>query len=87
MKHAGAQTLDELDELLESLRKLPQLVEKKRGTFYRKSSAFMHFHEDPAGIFADVKSDGEFCRFEANTAKQRAAVLAYARSVLGKTST
>jgi hypothetical protein len=82
MKHAGHETLDVLDELLKKLRTLPQLTEKKRGTFYKKSVAFLHFHEDPAGIFADIKFDGEFKRFQANTAKQQDTILAFVKKAL-----
>ncbi len=33
----------------------------------------MHFHEDPLGLFADIKVNGvDFERFEVNTALQRA---------------
>ena len=54
----------------------PGLKEKKRGVWYRKSKAFLHFHEDPAGIFADLKhDDGIFHRFPVNTAKQQARFL------------
>jgi hypothetical protein len=56
MKHAGPEALDQLEPILAELRKLPGLKEKKRGAFYRGSSGFLHFHEDPAGFFADVSS-------------------------------
>lgn len=55
MKHAGETALDQLETLLAELRALPGPVEKKRGVFYLKSKAFLHFHEDPAGLFADVR--------------------------------
>ena len=41
------------------IRDLPGLVEKQRGTFYRKSRAFLHFHEDPKGLFADIRIEGD----------------------------
>ncbi len=50
MKHAGAEALDQLEGLLEQVRLRTQLTERKRGVFYRKSRAFLHFHEDPAGV-------------------------------------
>ena len=75
MKHAGRGALDALEDLLVKLRRHEALSERKRGTFYRKSSAFLHFHEDPAGLFADVKIDGEFARFRVGTAKERVALL------------
>ena len=68
MKHAGATTLLSLQDLLASLRTLPGLVERKPGIFYVKSKAYLHFHEDVAGLFADVRlSDGDFERFRVST--------------------
>ena len=55
MKHATPAALDSLEPLLARLRGLPGLAEKSRGVFYRKNRAFLHFHEDPAGLFADVR--------------------------------
>ena len=55
MKHAGSQALDQLEPLLARVRALPGLTEKSRGIFYRKSKAFLHFHEDPKGLFADIR--------------------------------
>ena len=76
MKHAGAATLALLDDLLVEVRKLPQLREKSPGSFYFKSKGYLHFHEDPAGIFADVKLDlEEFTRLRATTAKDQKALL------------
>jgi hypothetical protein len=75
MKHAGPAALDEIDDLLAKLRKHAALTERKRGTFYRKSSAFLHFHEDPAGMFADLKLDGEFQRFRVSTRAEQAEFL------------
>ncbi|MDO8802219.1 hypothetical protein [Phenylobacterium sp.] len=48
------------------VRALPGLTEKKRGVFYRKSRAFLHFHEDPEGLFGDVRAadDRDFDRFD-----------------------
>ncbi len=55
MKHAGPDTLAELDSLLRKIRAHPALVERTPGCFYRKSKAYLHFHEDPSGIYADIK--------------------------------
>jgi hypothetical protein len=74
VKHAGPAALDQIDELLEKLRSYP-LKERSRGTFYRGSSAFLHFHEDPAGMFADLKLGGDFERFRISTKAERAAFL------------
>ena len=62
MKHASHKTLESLDNVLRQLREHRALVERTPGSFYFKSKAFLHFHEDPAGLFADVKLDGT--RFE-----------------------
>lgn len=75
MKHAGPETLDALDDLLAKLRRQEALVERKRGVFYRRGSAFLHFHEDPAGLFADLKIGGLFARFRVSTGKERATLL------------
>ena len=78
MKHAGHTTLELLEPFLAQLRQRhPQLREKSNGLFYVKSKAYLHFHEDPAGIFADVKLDlVEFERFRATTEKEQRALLA-----------
>ncbi len=86
MKHAGPAALDALEDLLAKLRASTDLKERSRGTFYRKSSAFLHFHEDPAGLFADLKLDGEFARFRVGTSRERAAFLREVRAELAKLS-
>src|SRR5262245_32823683 len=57
MKHVGADTLNALEPLLRQIRKHNVLVEKTPGSFYLSSRAFLHFHEDPAGIFVDLKEN------------------------------
>ena len=76
MKHAGPAALDELESLLEALRTVDGLKEKSRGVFYRGSKAFLHFHEDPAGLFADVRgAGGDFDRLPVGTAPERSVLL------------
>ncbi len=77
MKHAGEQALDALEALLAALRPLPGMTEKKRGVFYRKSKAFLHFHEDPAGLFADLRAAAgdDFDRYDVSTQAQRDALV------------
>jgi hypothetical protein len=70
MKHAGDEALSKIEPLLRSLRRLEGVRERKKGVFYRKSKAFLHFHEDPAGIFADVRSGRDWVRFPVNTAAE-----------------
>jgi hypothetical protein len=83
MRHARDEDLDRLEDLLTQLRALPGLTEKKRGTFYRKSRAFLHFHEDPRGLFADLRdaADGDFERIDVTdpAGRQRLLALAAAR--------
>ena len=85
MRHAGAAALDALEDLLDKVRTLPDLREKQRGIFYRKSSAFLHFHEDPAGLFADLRVGGDFERFPVNTRAERRALLAALRGAIERT--
>lgn len=67
MKHASHDTLDGLTDLLTAIRQYsPPLKEKKLGVFYLKSTAFLHFHDDSAGIFADLKVEGEWVRYPVN---------------------
>lgn len=84
MEHAGEAALDALEPLLGELRLFPRLKEKKRGTFYVGSKAFLHFHEDPAGPFADLKTslDGDYERFRVRTATERKRLVALARRAL-----
>jgi hypothetical protein len=82
MKHAGPRALAILEALLGQIRRLPGLVEKKPGVFYRGGRAFLHFHEDPAGLFADLKIGQEFERFALNSASERNTLVQAARGVL-----
>ena len=76
MKHAGPETLRTLEPVLERVRKHTVLRERTRGAFYYKSKGFLHFHEDPAGIFADVKLGADFVRLPATTRAEQRALLA-----------
>jgi hypothetical protein len=82
MKHAGAAALDRLDSLLEQIRKQAGLKERKRGVFYRGSLAFLHFHEDPAGLFADVRMDSNWERVPVNTRAEQRDLIAKVRVAL-----
>lgn len=82
MRHAREDALNSLEPLLEKLRKLDGLRERKRGAFYRGGSAFLHFHEDPAGLFADLKVDGEWQRLKVDTKTQQSALVKAARKAL-----
>jgi hypothetical protein len=76
VKHAGPQTLAVLEPLLRQLRQHASLVERTPGCFYRKSAAYLHFHEDLSETFADVKlSPGKFTRLRATTPQEQAHLL------------
>lgn len=72
MKHAGPAALAQLSSVLSVLRQMPALVERTPGSFYFKSRGWLHFHEDPAGLFADFKRDGaNFERFGVTTSSEQ----------------
>lgn len=82
MRHAGTNALDSLEPLLQELRAVPGLVERSRGIFYRKSKSFLHFHEDPAGLFADVRevNGADFRRIDVNETSGRQVLVKLAKS-------
>ena len=80
MRHARDEALDALEPLLAQIRVTDGLTERKRGVFYRKSSAFLHFHEDPAGFFADIKTGPAWQRVPATTPADRRALLRLVRN-------
>jgi hypothetical protein len=82
MKHAGADALDALAPVLAQLRAIDGLKEKTRGTFYRKSKAFLHFHEDPAGFFADLKKADDFVRLPVNNRAEITALIREAKRAM-----
>jgi hypothetical protein len=82
MKHAGPEALDQLEPILEEIRLLDGLKEKKRGSFYCASSGFLHFHEDPAGFFADLKVGDDYVRFPINSKTQTQTFLRRAAAAL-----
>lgn len=84
MKHATPTALDALEPLLEELRALPGLKERVRGVFYRKGRAFLHFHEDPKGLFADLRdpADHDFDRFDVTRDSGRRDLAAAAKARL-----
>jgi hypothetical protein len=75
MKHAGTTAFEALSDLLESLRSRTALVERRPGIFYVSGKAFLHFHQDPAGLFADLRRGREWQRFRVNSPDERAALL------------
>ena len=82
MRHVSAAALDELDDLLLELRRVDGLTEKKRGVFSRGSRALLHFHEDPSGLYADVRIDADFKRMRVTTKAERKRLLSVARAAV-----
>ena len=74
MKHAGPRALDELAALLEAVR-ARGLKEPRPGIFYRKGKAWLHFHEDKAGLFADIRFGAAWERFRVSDAGEQANLL------------
>ncbi len=75
MKDAGPSTLARIKPLLAELRTRSALRENRPGVFYLKSRAFLHFHDDPAGVFADVRLTNEFVRMPVTSADEQAELL------------
>lgn len=82
MKHANNADLDQLADLLSALRELGALRERTRGVFYFRARAFLHFHSDPAGLFADLRVGDDFVRLAVNDQEQREQLLAAVRAAL-----
>lgn len=52
------------------------LTEKTRGIFYLKSRACLHFHEDPTGLYADIRlSSDDFHRLRVDTPDEQAVLI------------
>ena len=83
MRHATDQDLDGIETLLRELRSVAGLSERKRGIFYWKSRAFLHFHEHEGTMYADVRlGAGDFDRFQLADARARRRLLAAVRKRL-----
>jgi hypothetical protein len=84
MKHANDAALDRLDSLLEQIRKQDGLKERKRGVFYRGSTAFLHFHEDPRDSSRISVSKLNWDRLAVNTKTEQRALVAKIKAALHK---
>jgi len=76
MKHAGPAALARLESLLAELRRRPELVERRPGVFYRRGRAFLHFHEDPQGLFADLRTGEGWERLPVREPADQSALIA-----------
>ena len=84
MRHARDEDLDRIEPVLIRLRALGALKERKRGCFYFKSKGFVHFHEDPKGMFADLRQidSRDDRRIKVDTAAEQDALIEQAKKIL-----
>ena len=83
MRHVKDDDLDRLEPLLEQLRAIDGLRERKRGTFVLKSRSFLHFHAHGDEFFADVRLADDFERLPATTATEQRALVKSIKDALG----
>ena len=83
MKHAGPGAVDALEDLLVQLRAIAGMHEKSRGVFHLRSKPFLHFHEDPSGLYADLRAGADFERFKVDALAQQQALVQSVRERLG----
>jgi hypothetical protein len=82
MRHATADTLEALADLLTALRGIGGIKETRPGAFSRGSRAFLHFHDDPTGYYADVRFGSEFERVRVTTKREQQALVSRLRDEL-----
>jgi len=82
MRHATSDTIAALADLVDALRAVDGLTETRPGAFSRGSKAFLHFHEDPTGYYADVRFDADFERVRVTTKREQAALVRRVRTTL-----
>jgi hypothetical protein len=87
VRHATPRTLETLSDLLTELRGIDGIVEKRPGAFSRGSRAFLHFHDDPTGSYADVRLGAEFERFRVTTKREQRALVSRIRTELKRSVT
>jgi hypothetical protein len=85
VKHAGPEALDSLAELLAAIR-ARGLKEPRPGIFYCKRKAWLHFHEDKADLFADIRFGAEWERFRVSDAAEQANLLRLIDRSLARTA-
>ena len=86
MRHATQQDLVHLETLLAELRELPELQERKRGSFSRGSKAFLHFHAEASDLYVDVRLDSSFERMRVTSREEQTVFLAQVQRALGRAS-
>jgi hypothetical protein len=84
VRHATRETFSALDDLITALRGIEGLTEKRPGAFSRGSRAFLHFHDDPSGYYADVRFGADFERFRVTTRREQQALVSRIRKAIAQ---
>ena len=86
VRHATPEDLEKIEALLDEVRRVPGLVERTPGSFYRRSRGFLHFHDDPTGMHADVRleADGDFVRLRVQSKAEQTSLLRQVRRAVGE---
>lgn len=82
MSRVRDEDLARLDPLLNQLRAIGSLHERRRGTFVYGSAAFLHFHSFSSGMAADLKADGRWLRYDVERSADRRVLVRDVRRVL-----
>ena len=86
MKHATAEHLIPIAGLLDKIRREKRIKERKSGIFYWRGKAFLHFHEDPRGLFSDLRGPDDWERLAVNDRRGQALLLAKMSQLLSNPS-
>jgi hypothetical protein len=82
VRHATEEDLDHIEDLLDGLRSIQGLRERRRGYFSRGTRAFAHFHTEADEFYVDVKFGGAFERLKITSQAERAEFLQRVRNEL-----
>jgi hypothetical protein len=75
VRRAGSATLERIEPLLQALRAHPALTERRPGHFFLQSREVLHFHDDPNGVFADLRLANGFVRLCVTSSGEQAELL------------
>jgi hypothetical protein len=75
MKHARPDDLIPVAGLLDIVRREKRIKERTPGVFYWRGRAFLHFHQDPRGLFADLRGPDDWERLAVNDRRGQALLL------------
>src|SRR4030095_16717774 len=75
MRRAGTSALERIAPLLTQPRTYAALRERKPGHFFLGPQEVLHFHADPASVFADLRLSGRFVRLPVGTPAEQADLL------------